>query len=89
MARTENRNFIEISKRDGTVSKVGMTPRQEMFFNILYERLETPVPIEEILEIMDVSISNLRVTKGQVQGLVEGFYKIVSKWGRSYMMVRL
>ncbi len=89
MARTENKNFIEISKRDGTVSKVGMTPRQEMFFNILYDRLDSPVSIEEILGKMDISISNLRVTKGQVQGLVNGYFKIVSKWGRSYMMVRL
>lgn len=89
MARTDNRQQRLISRKDGAQEYVKMTPRQERFFDILNESLGFPVMIEEIKAKMDINIENLRVTKQQVKKLVEGYYVIESKWGRSYTMYQM
>lgn len=66
-----------------------MTPRQEKLFTFLFERLDTPVDVEEVRQHMDISLQNLRVTKMQVQLAIEGYYVIMSKWGKSYTMHQL
>lgn len=66
-----------------------MTPRQEKLFTFLFERLDTPVDVEEVRQHMNISLQNLRVTKMQVQLAIEGYYVIMSKWGKSYTMHQL
>lgn len=89
MARTENRVIKTIQRRDGSQLQVRMTPRQERFFDILMENLGNPVAIPKITETLGITVYNLRVTKRQVQEMINGYYTIVSKWGQSYTMVQL
>lgn len=86
MARTESKVCKTLTKRSGQETIVQMTARQERLFDLLVGNLGNPVQISEILSTMDVSVANLRVTKKQVQELVDGYYTITSKWGQSYTM---
>lgn len=89
MARPVSRTEITLNRKDGAETKVYMTPRQEKLFTFLFERLDTPVDVEEVRQHMDISLQNLRVTKMQVQLAIEGYYVIMSKWGKSYTMHQL
>ena len=89
MARPVSRTEITLKRKDGAETKVYMTPRQEKLFMFLFERLNTPVDVEEVRQHMDMTVQNLRVTKMQVQTLIEGYYVIMSKWGKSYTMHQL
>lgn len=89
MTRPVSRTEITLKRKDGVETKVYMTPRQEKLFTFLFERLDTPVDVEEVRQHMDISLQNLRVTKMQVQLAIEGYYVIMSKWGKSYTMHQL
>lgn len=89
MARTESKVCKTLQKRSGVETQVLMTGRQENLFDILVENLGNPVQIPYLLHQLDISIANLRVTKQQVQELVDGYYTITSKWGKSYTMYQL
>lgn len=89
MSRPIKRAVKQLQRRDGSTITVEMTPRQERFFDMLMENLDSPVDIQDILTTLDITIHNLRVTKRQVQEMVEGYYTIISKWGKSYTMVQL
>ena len=89
MARPVSRTEITLKRKDGAETKVYMTPRQEKLFMFLFKRLDTPVDVETVRQHMDMTVQNLRVTKMQVQTLIEGYYVIMSKWGKSYTMHQL
>ena len=89
MARPVSRAAKVLKRKDGSETTVLMTPRQEKFFDYLYQRLDSPVEVDEVREYMDMSVQNLRVTKMQVQTLIEGYFVIMSKWGKSYTMHQL
>lgn len=89
MARPVSRTEITLKRKDGTETKVYMTPRQEKFFEFLFQHLDNPVDVETVRQHMDMTVQNLRVTKMQVQTLIEGYYVIMPKWGKSYTMHQL
>lgn len=89
MARKVSQCPVTLRKLSGEESVVFMTNRQRVLFDLLFESLGESVEIAHILEVMGISLYNLRVTKSQVQGKVKGFYAITNKVGQSYSMTQL
>lgn len=89
MARKVSQCPVTLRKRSGEESVVFMTNRQRVLFDLLFGSLGESVEIAYILEVMGISLYNLRVTKSQVQGKVKDFYAITNKVGQSYSMTQL
>lgn len=89
MARKPSEIPVNLVKADGTTTVVTMTARQKALFDLLFNSLDTYVTTEDILRELNISIENLRVTKQQVQRIVNGYYAIVCKRGHSYSMCRV